>query len=88
MGIDAIIFDLYETLITEFSPDWKPECPSVAQRLGMSEEAFASGWRRVNGARMRGVVDHPEALRRFAASPASPRSTRISSTFSSTSAQP
>ena len=38
--LKAIIFDLYETLITQFDPDWKPPKLSLADRLGISEEDF------------------------------------------------
>lgn len=38
--LKAIIFDLYETLITEFDPDWKPPKLSIADRLGISEIDF------------------------------------------------
>src|SRR5688572_3185815 len=58
----GVIFDLYETLITEYDPGWTPPSPSIAQRLGISEDAMTTGWRRVRDARMRGVIDYPDAL--------------------------
>ena len=42
--IDAVIFDLYETLVTEFNPDWRPS-PSTAERLGVDQDAFDAAWR-------------------------------------------
>ena len=38
--LKAIIFDLPETLVTEFDPDWKPPRLSTADRLGISESDF------------------------------------------------
>ena len=43
--LKAVIFDLYETLITQFDPDWKPPRMSVAQRLGIEEQAFQRHWK-------------------------------------------
>ena len=40
----AILFDLYETLITQFEPDWKPPKRSMAARLGISEEDHQRHW--------------------------------------------
>jgi len=60
---DAVIFDLYETLVTEFDPEWRPG-PSVAERLGLEEEAFADAWDRIRGRRESGLAaDFPSALR-------------------------
>ena len=58
----AIIFDLYETLVTEFDPNWTPAAPSIAERIGVSEDAMSRGWERVRDAHMRGVVNFQEAL--------------------------
>lgn len=58
----GVLFDLYETLITEFVPDWSPR-PSTAERLGVDETAFAAAWRAHQPGRMRGVYpDYPAAL--------------------------
>lgn len=59
----AIIFDLYETLITEFDAAWRTR-PSIASRLGVDEQAcnavVAACWRR----RMSGELpDFPHTLR-------------------------
>ncbi len=40
--IKAVIFDLFETLITEFDPNWSPPEPSIAERLGVPEAEFAT----------------------------------------------
>ena len=45
--LKAIIFDLYETLITEFDPHWKPPRLSLADRLGISREDFEKHWSRL-----------------------------------------
>jgi HAD superfamily hydrolase (TIGR01549 family) len=59
----AIIFDLYETLITEFDLHWVPS-PSMAERLGVSEVAFSAAWTRVRDRRLTGELpDFAEALR-------------------------
>lgn len=63
--LKAVIFDLYETLVTEFDPQWQPPTPSIAERLGITEAAMDEGWRRVHDARMRGVVSFREALHRI-----------------------
>ena len=42
--LKAVIFDLYETLITQFDPNWKPPEMSVAERLGIEEEAYSRHW--------------------------------------------
>ena len=42
--LKAVIFDLYETLITQFDPNWKPPKMSLADRLGIEEEAFRRHW--------------------------------------------
>ena len=43
--IKAVIFDLYETLITLYDPDWKPPKTSMAERLGIEEEVFLRQWK-------------------------------------------
>jgi hypothetical protein len=59
----AIISDLYETLVTESDPQWVP-CPSVAERLGVSEVAFSAVWAKVWDRRMTGKLQgFAEALR-------------------------
>ena len=42
--LKAVLFDLYETLITQFDPDWKPPATSVAERLGIEEEVYRRHW--------------------------------------------
>jgi putative hydrolase of the HAD superfamily len=61
--VKAVIFDLYETLITEFDPNWV-RLPSVAERLGLDEISFAAEWKATWHNRMTGVLpDYPHALR-------------------------
>ncbi len=59
----AIIFDLYETLITEYDPNWELT-PSTAQRLGVDEREFSGEWRKIQSKRLSGqIADFPTALR-------------------------
>jgi len=59
----AVIFDLYETLITENHPEWS-ETPTLAQRLGLDEEFCRREWRARYQARMTGALpDHGAVLR-------------------------
>lgn len=60
--IEAVFFDLYETLITEFDADWKPH-PTVADRLGIDAGVFEREWRASRPARNTGALDYPSALR-------------------------
>lgn len=46
--IKAVIFDLYETLITEFNPDFEPPERSLAERLGIPEGEFQDRFDRLN----------------------------------------
>lgn len=50
----AVIFDLYETLITENHPEWHAEAPTPAERLGLSQEDFDREWFARYQARMTG----------------------------------
>lgn len=54
---EAIFFDLYETLITEFDPDWQPR-PTLADRLGVRAQAFDAEWWARHDARMTGTDAH------------------------------
>ncbi len=59
----AIIFDLYETLVTQYDPNWVPG-PSIAERLGIDREAFSEAWKQASERRMCGAIpDFPSALR-------------------------
>ena len=61
--LEAIIFDLYETLVTHFDPHWKPR-PSTAERLGIDQRAFAAAWRASQRGRFTGEYpDFPSVLR-------------------------
>lgn len=62
---EAVFLDLYETLITEFDPDWQPR-PTVADQLGVSAQAFDAEWWARRDARMTGTgahVDYRDVLR-------------------------
>jgi putative hydrolase of the HAD superfamily len=61
--IEAVFFDLFETLITEFDPNWKPG-PSVAERLGVDEKVFRMEMQARQKKRYIGVFpDYPSVLR-------------------------
>ncbi len=63
MPIKAVIFDLYETLISEYVPVWKPQ-QTVIERLGLEVEAFRSVWYQFQRARFTGEIpDYATALR-------------------------
>ncbi|GAA5039430.1 HAD family hydrolase [Actinopolymorpha pittospori] len=60
--LQAAFFDLYETLITEFDPDWRPE-QTPAERLGVQGEVFDRVWRSRKAARMTQAVDYRDVVR-------------------------
>ena len=61
--LKAVFFDLYETLITEFIPDWQPG-RSVPSRMGIDEDAFRAEWTKRQEARYTGAIpDYPSVLR-------------------------
>jgi putative hydrolase of the HAD superfamily len=64
----AVIFDLYETLVTYFDPHWTPPPRSIAQRLGVEERVFASLWPHFDNAWESGQIGHyQDALAQFCA---------------------
>lgn len=59
----AVIFDLYETLISEYVPTWKSK-QTTAQRLGVDEDVFRRKWVRIQRERFTGEIpDFVTALR-------------------------
>ncbi|MGW5360915.1 hypothetical protein [Actinopolymorpha pittospori] len=60
--MQAVVFDLYETLITEFDPDWRPE-KTPAERLGVQGEVFDRVWRSRKAALMTQAVDYRDVVR-------------------------
>ncbi|MBO0879247.1 MAG: HAD hydrolase-like protein, partial [Mycobacterium sp.] len=60
--VDAAIFDLFETLVTEFDPGWRLQ-PSTASRLGVPETVFNDMWRSRHIRRMTSVIDFRDVLR-------------------------
>lgn len=59
----AVVFDLYETLVTEYHPEWFDQ-PRLADQLGIDAEVFRREWRARYERRMTGqIVDHAAALR-------------------------
>ncbi|HVX42419.1 MAG TPA: HAD-IA family hydrolase [Mycobacteriales bacterium] len=62
----AVIFDLYETLVTEFDPCWRA-APLPADILGVPQDIFDRVWRDHKAARMTSTVDFRDVLRRACA---------------------
>lgn len=63
MAIQAICFDLFETLITEYIVDYQPS-PTPADRLQIESSQFVRAWRKRMPARFRGeLVDFAATLR-------------------------
>lgn len=64
----AILFDLFETLVTEFHPNWKPPRRSTAERLGLPEAKFRKLWPEYDRAVDAGTIrDHGAALAKLCA---------------------
>ena len=57
----AILFDLFETLISEFDPNWTPG-PGTGARIGIDDSVFDELWRQMRDRRMRGRIDFRDAL--------------------------
>lgn len=64
--IAAVAFDLFETLVTEFDPHWRP-APTNAARLGVPPSCFADVWRTRKQDRMTSTVDYRDVLRQVCA---------------------
>jgi HAD superfamily hydrolase (TIGR01509 family) len=61
----AVLFDLYETLVTHFDPDWAPPPRSIAERLGLEEAVYGEHWPPLDKAWQAGEIEHyEEALAR------------------------
>lgn len=63
--IDAVFFDLYETLITELdplAPERRPWRTLAAERLGIEELAFEREWRARSKQRMTGALENHAAV--------------------------
>ena len=59
--IQAVIFDMYETLVTQFcSPLYYGT--QIAQDLGLTPEEFLPGWRRTEEARATGKLTFEQAM--------------------------
>lgn len=62
--LKAVIFDLFETLVTEFDPNFEPATPMVAARLGIPADLYRAEWIALHDARNAGEIGYEEALRR------------------------
>ena len=64
--IQAVIFDMYETLVTQFcSPMYYGL--QIAEDLGLTPEEFLPGWRRTEKARATGGLTFEEVMPKFQA---------------------
>ena len=62
--VKVMFFDLYETLVTQVDPDWRPLPQTIAQRLGIDDAAFHAHWSHMNSALDLGEIrDYSDALR-------------------------
>ena len=52
----AVLFDLYETLVTENHPEWHAPAPTPGERLGIAQEDFNREWSVRYQARMTGKL--------------------------------
>jgi HAD superfamily hydrolase (TIGR01549 family) len=43
--VRAVLFDLFETLVTHVDPHWSPPPQTIAERLGIEQETFDRHWR-------------------------------------------
>ncbi len=58
---DGVFFDLYETLVTEFDPTWRPG-PTTADRLDVPEAVFTEVWQSRHADRMTSDLDFRTVL--------------------------
>lgn len=42
----AVLFDLFETLVSHFDPEWKPPLRTTAERLGVAQHVYDEHWPR------------------------------------------
>lgn len=64
MSIQAVIFDMYETLVTQFcSPLYYGT--QIAEELGLRPEEFLPGWRATEEARATGKLTFEETMERL-----------------------
>src|SRR5262245_26144719 len=73
----AVLFDLFETLVSHFDPAWKPPLRTRAERLGIDERVWDAHWRRLDrsweAGEIAGYETMLEALCAEAGVPADPR---------------
>ena len=65
----AVLFDLYETLVTENHPEWHVPAPRPGERLGIPQEDFNREWSARYQARMTGKLrNYSDVLREICGS--------------------
>jgi putative hydrolase of the HAD superfamily len=62
--IQGVLFDLYETLITEHDPAWRPR-PGPAAALGVGEAEFSRAWAVERKLHVRGQLSFQQTLERI-----------------------
>ena len=75
----AVLFDLFETLVSHFDPEWKPPVRTRAERLGVDERLWEAHWPRFERLWERGEIrGYEAALEAFcAAAGASPEASAV-----------
>ncbi len=64
--MQAVFFDLFETLITHFDPDWSPPSRTIAERLGIGDDVYAAAWSGIDQRWQAGEIEtYTEALERL-----------------------
>lgn len=56
----AVLFDLFETLVSYFDPEWKPPVLTIAQRLGIDQRFYDENWGRFDKQWQAGSIEHYE----------------------------
>jgi putative hydrolase of the HAD superfamily len=62
--VDGVLFDLFETLITEHDPAWRPR-PGPAVALGIDEATFARAWGKERKLHVRGDLTFQQTIERI-----------------------
>jgi len=56
----AVLFDLFETLVSHLDPDWKPPLRSTAERLRIDPVFYDRNWGRFEKQWEAGAIEHYE----------------------------
>jgi hypothetical protein len=70
----AVLFDLFETLVSHFDPEWKPPLRTRAERLGVDQRVYDEHWPRLEREWESGAIaEYETALAALCTAPASGR---------------